>query len=121
MLIFCLKRSDFCFKYVSLLGHRSFDGINCIFFAKELITQFRKIMKYFASMFRRLHFTFPEGAVFISCADQKLSTLQEMIDNLFTIESPSKDSYQYCCENSFEEHRKACFSGKIVLSLQRNW
>ena len=26
-------------------------------------------------MFRRLQFTFPEGAIFISCADQKLLTL----------------------------------------------
>jgi len=31
-------------------------------------------------MFRRLQFTFPEGAIFISCADQKLSTLQAKMD-----------------------------------------
>ena len=34
------------------------------------------IEKYFASMFRRLQFTFTEGAIFISCVDQKLFTLQ---------------------------------------------
>ena len=34
-------------------------------------------------MFRRLHFTFPEGAiVIISCVDQKLLTLQEMMDSI---------------------------------------
>ena len=33
-------------------------------------------------MFRRLQFTFPEGAIFIPCVDQKLSTLQEMMDSL---------------------------------------
>ena len=32
-------------------------------------------------MFRRLQFTFPEGAVFVSCGDQKLLTLQEMMDS----------------------------------------
>ena len=37
---------------------------------------FRKIEKYFASMFRRLQFTFPEGEMFMSCADQKLLTLK---------------------------------------------
>ena len=39
------------------------------------------IEKYFASMFRKLQFTFPEGAIVISCTDQKLSTLQEMMDS----------------------------------------
>ena len=27
-------------------------------------------------------------------------------------ESPSKDSYQKCCENSFEKHREARYGGK---------
>ena len=45
-------------------------------------TEFRIIEKYFASMLRRLHFTFPEGAIFISSADQKLSTFQKMMDSL---------------------------------------
>ena len=31
-------------------------------------------------MFRRLQFTFPEGAIFISCVDQKLWTLEEIMD-----------------------------------------
>ena len=53
-----------------------FGGKNCAFFAKKLITQFRIIEQYFASMFRRLQFTFPDKAIFISCVDQKLSTLQ---------------------------------------------
>ena len=43
---------------------------------------FRIIEKYFASMFRRLQFTFQEGAIFISCVDQKLSILQEIKDSL---------------------------------------
>ena len=34
-------------------------------------------------MFRRLQFTFPEGAIVISCADKKLSTLEEMMDSLY--------------------------------------
>ena len=34
-------------------------------------------------MFRRLQFTFPEGAIFISCVDQKLWTLEEMMDSLY--------------------------------------
>ena len=29
-----------------------------------------------------------------------------------TKESPSKGFYEYCCENSFEKHREACFGGK---------
>ena len=33
-------------------------------------------------MFRRFQFTFPEGAIFISRVDQKLSILQEKIDDL---------------------------------------
>ena len=33
-------------------------------------------------MFRRLQLTFPEGAISIPCADQKLSTLEEMMDTL---------------------------------------
>ena len=32
-------------------------------------------------MFRGLQFAFPEGAIFISCVDQKLLTLQEIMDN----------------------------------------
>ena len=39
-------------------------------------TWVRMIEEYFASMLRRLQFAFPEGAFFISCADQKLLTLQ---------------------------------------------
>ena len=39
-------------------------------------TQFRIIEKYFASMFRGLQFTIPEGTISISCVDQKLLTLQ---------------------------------------------
>ena len=31
-------------------------------------------------MFRRLQFTIPEGAIFISCVDQKLWTLEEIMD-----------------------------------------
>ena len=31
-------------------------------------------------MSRRFQFTFPEGAIFVSCLDQKLLTLQEMMD-----------------------------------------
>ena len=42
----------------------------------------RIIEKYFTNMFRRLQFTFPEGAIFISFADQKLSTLKEKMDSL---------------------------------------
>ena len=33
-------------------------------------------------MFRRLQFTFAEGAIFISCVDQKLSALKEKMDSL---------------------------------------
>ena len=44
--------------------------------------QFEIIEKYFSGMFRRLQFTFPEGAIFISCVDQKLLTLEEMMDSL---------------------------------------
>ena len=35
-------------------------------------------------MFRRLQFTFPEETISIPCADQKLSTLQEMMDSYST-------------------------------------
>ena len=45
-------------------------------------TKFRIIEKYFASMFRGLQFTIPEGTIFVSCADQELLALQEMIDSL---------------------------------------
>ena len=45
-------------------------------------TWFGIIETYFASMFRKLQFTFQEGAIFISCTDQKLLTLQEMIASL---------------------------------------
>ena len=33
-------------------------------------------------MFRRLQFTIPEGAIFIFCVDQKLLTLEEIMDSL---------------------------------------
>jgi len=35
-------------------------------------------------MFRGLQFTFPEGAIFAFCADQKLSTLQTKMDDFRT-------------------------------------
>ena len=35
-------------------------------------------------MFKRLQFTFPEGASSISCADQKLATLQAKMDGTKT-------------------------------------
>ena len=45
-------------------------------------TKFRIIEKYFASKLNRLQFTFPEGAIFLSCADKKLLTLKEKMDSL---------------------------------------
>ena len=44
-------------------------------------TKFPIIDKYFASMLRKLQFTFPEGATLISCADQKLLTVQEVMSS----------------------------------------
>ena len=38
----------------------------------EKTDKFRIIAEYFARRFRSLQFTLPEGALFISCADQKV-------------------------------------------------
>ena len=54
-------------------------------------------------MFRRLQITFPEGAIFISCTDQKLSTLQEMhACKIFF-------NYSKLCVTNFFEKRKCNF------------
>ena len=45
-------------------------------------TCFQIIEEYFASIFRRLQFAFPEGAMSISCVDKKLSALKEKMDSL---------------------------------------
>jgi len=59
-----------------------FGGKKCTFFAKKLIIVL--IVKYFARMLRKLQFTFPERVIFISYADQKLSTWQGKMDNFHT-------------------------------------
>ena len=55
-------------------------------------TQFRIIKRYFASMLRRLEFTFPEGAISISRADQKLLTPDEMV-HFDAMLSKSREKY----------------------------
>ena len=59
-------------------------------------TSFRIIKKYFESMLRRVQFTFSEGAIVISCVDQKLSTLQEMMDSLTKFMFLAKSLGNFC-------------------------
>jgi len=59
-------------------------------------------------MFRRLQFTFPEGAIFKSCTDQKLSILQVKMDATKT--RFSKEFSQHHWQKSFDGDSFACQS-----------
>ena len=69
---------------------------------KTDLTSFRIIDRHFASMFRRLQFTFPEGAIFIFCADQKLSALHGKMDDLQHYWQEPFDDHSFVIQSRFD-------------------
>ena len=53
-------------------------------------------------MFRSRQFTFPERANFVSCPDQKLSTLQAKVDSLQHYWQESFDGDSFVSQSRFD-------------------
>jgi len=82
---------------------------------------FRIIEKYFARMLRRLQFIFRERVIFISCVDQKLSTLQAihlfLQQNVFLL----KKRVSNLCSTSFAENLPTRWQHGVYVFVIHNF